>query len=100
MFGLLFLIAPKLVAILIALFLSGVYYLILQRGTMDTTKWRSIAIRVETHKLLRALAEDSFRTPEQQIAKLLDNHIAYKAQKERIKKYDLLADLLKKEPDK
>jgi len=29
MFGLLFLIAPKLVAILIALFLSGVYYLIL-----------------------------------------------------------------------
>ena len=100
MFGLLFLIAPKLVAILIALFLSGVYYLILQRGTMDTTKWRSIAIRVETHKLLRALAEDSFRTPEQQIAKLLDNHIAYKAQKERIKKDDLLADLLKKEPDK
>ena len=67
---------------------------------MDTTKWRSIAIRVETHKLLRALAEDSYRTPEQQIAKLLDNHIAYKAQKERIKKDDLLADLLKKEPDK
>ena len=95
MFGLLFLIAPKLVAILIALFLSGVYYLILQRGTMDTTKWRSIAIRIQTHTLLKGLADDKFRTVDQQIAKLVDDHLSYRSKKEHIKKEDLMKRLLK-----
>ncbi len=63
---------------------------------MDTTKWRSIAIRINTFKLLKGLANDKFRTPDQQIAKLVDDSISYRAKKEHVKKEDLLKNILKK----
>jgi hypothetical protein len=63
---------------------------------MDTTKWRSIAIRINTFKLLKGLANDKFRTPDQQIAKLVDDSISYRAKKEHVKKDDLLKNILKK----
>ena len=46
---------------------------------MDTTKWRSIAIRIQTHTLLKGLADDKFRTVDQQIAKLVDDHLSYRS---------------------
>jgi hypothetical protein len=63
---------------------------------MDTTKWRSIAIRVNTFRLLKGLANDKFRTPDQQIAKLVDDSISYRAKKEHIKKDDLIDKILQK----
>jgi len=63
---------------------------------MDTTKWRSIAIRVNTFRLLKGLANDKFRTPDQQIAKLVDDSISYRAKKEHVKKEDLIDKILQK----
>ena len=85
---------PKLFLILSAI-MTYIMYNLLFWGTMDTTKWRSIAIRIQTHTLLKGLADDKFRTVDQQIAKLVDDHLSYRSKKEHIKKEDLMKRLLK-----
>ena len=51
---------------------------------MDTTKWRSVAVRIEDYIILKALCEKSYRAPAAMIGKLVEDYIKLKANKENI----------------
>jgi len=42
---------------------------------MDATKWKSVAVKVEDHKLLKAVSKHNYRGPAAQITKMLDEEI-------------------------
>ena len=42
---------------------------------MDTTKWRTIAIRIEDFHLLKGLCEKTYRNPAAMIGKLVNEFI-------------------------
>ena len=52
---------------------------------MDTTKWKSIAVRIEDYKLLRGLCKSKFRAPAGMISKLVHEYIEYQAKKNKVK---------------
>ena len=49
---------------------------------MDTTKWKSVAVRIEDYLVLKALCKKSYRAPAAMIGKLVDDYIDLKATKE------------------
>ena len=51
---------------------------------MDTSKWKSIAVRLGDYKLLKGICKNKFRAPGAMISKLIDNHISYEAKKLKI----------------
>tara|TARA_R100000697_G_scaffold23148_1_gene30807 strand:- start:480 stop:716 length:237 start_codon:yes stop_codon:yes gene_type:complete len=60
--------------------------LIFNKGQiMDTTKWKSIAVRIEDYKLLRGLCKSKFRAPAGMISKLVHEYIEYQAKKNKVK---------------
>ena len=42
---------------------------------MDATKWKSVAVKVEDHKLLKAVSKHNYRGPVAQITKMLDEEV-------------------------
>ena len=42
---------------------------------MDATKWKSVAVKVEDHMLLKAVSKHNYRGPAAQITKMLDEEI-------------------------
>tara|TARA_R100001015_G_C4632740_1_gene196687 strand:+ start:2008 stop:2217 length:210 start_codon:yes stop_codon:yes gene_type:complete len=42
---------------------------------MDATKWKSVAVKVEDHKLLKAVSKHNYRGPAAQITKMLDEEV-------------------------
>ena len=51
---------------------------------MDTTKWKSIAVRITDYQLLKGICKNKFRAPGAMISKLIDNHITYEAKKLKV----------------
>jgi hypothetical protein len=62
---------------------------------MDTTKWRTVAIRIDSYKLLKGLCDKTHRNPANMISKLIDSHLTYLSKKEQIKLEDLKDQLSK-----
>ena len=62
-----------------------IFLLTLQEIIMDTTKWRTVAIRVEDFQLLKGLCEKKYRNPAAMIGKLVNDYITYLSKKEQIK---------------
>ena len=42
---------------------------------MDITRWKSVAVRIDTYAKLKVLGTSSFRSPSQMISFILDQHI-------------------------
>ena len=51
---------------------------------MDTTKWRTVAIRIEDFHLLKGLCEKTYRNPAAMIGKLVNEYIILQSKKEQI----------------
>ena len=63
---------------------------------MDTTKWKSIAVRIEDYKLLRGLCKSKFRAPAGMISKLVHEYIEYQAKKNKVKVENYKKELMKR----
>jgi hypothetical protein len=61
---------------------------------MDTTKWRTVAIRIEDFKLLKGLCEKKYRNPAAMIGKLVNDYIVFLSKKEQIKLEKLKKNLM------
>jgi hypothetical protein len=46
---------------------------------MDTTRWKSVAVRIEDYHLLQALGDVEFRRPASMIAKLVHDFVQEQA---------------------
>ena len=53
---------------------------------MDTTKWRTVAIRIDSYKLLKGMCEKTNRNPSNMINELLDLSLTQMSKKEQRKK--------------
>jgi hypothetical protein len=74
----------------------GIYLVINFIGDkMDTTKWRTVAIRIDSYKLLKGMCEKTNRNPSNMINELLDLSLTQMSKKEQRKKQDIIKDLLK-----
>ena len=62
---------------------------------MDTSKWRTVAIRIDSYKLLKGMCEKTNRNPSNMINELLDLSLTQMSKKEQRKKQDIIKDLLK-----
>ena len=62
---------------------------------MDTTKWKSIAVRLGDYKLLKGMCEKTNRNPSNMINELLDFTLTHMSKKEQRKKQDIINELLK-----
>tara|TARA_R110002020_G_scaffold45235_1_gene129540 strand:+ start:365 stop:568 length:204 start_codon:yes stop_codon:yes gene_type:complete len=49
---------------------------------MDTTRWKSVAVRVEDYDVLRALCEKKFRAPAAMIGKLVNDYLEFQAKRD------------------
>ena len=49
---------------------------------MDTTRWKSVAVKVEDHAVLKALCEKKFRAPAAMISKLVYDYLEAQAKRE------------------
>lgn len=66
---------------------------------MDITKWKSVAVKKETHTLLQGLCNEKERNPARMISKLVKDYMEYQAKKKGISvdKYEsILLQKLKK----
>lgn len=61
---------------------------------MDTTKWKTVAIRVEDFHLIKGLCEKTYRNPAAMIGKLVNEYIILQSKKERIKLEKLKSHLI------
>ncbi|MDC3091663.1 hypothetical protein OA848_04680 [Rickettsiales bacterium] len=50
---------------------------------MDTTRWKSIAVSIESYNLLRALGDEEFRRPASMIAKLVHDFVKVQAKENK-----------------
>jgi|TARA_E500000318_G_scaffold4048_1_gene4305 hypothetical protein len=50
-------------------------------GTMDISKWKSVAVKKETHTLLQGLCNEKERNPARMISKLVKDYMEYQAKK-------------------
>lgn len=50
---------------------------------MDITKWKSVAVKKETHTLLTALCTLKERNPARMISKLVNDYVEYQAKKHK-----------------
>ena len=74
----------------------GIYLVINFIGdNMDTTKWRTVAIRIDSYKLLKGMCEKTNRNPSNMINELLDFTLTHMSKKEQRKKQDIINELLK-----
>jgi len=66
---------------------------------MDITRWKSVAVKKETHTLLQGLCNEKERNPARMISKLVKDYMEYQAKKKGISvdKYEsILLQKLKK----
>lgn len=61
---------------------------------MDITKWTSVAIRKDKHKILKALCEGKYRAPAAFVEKLIDEYCSFQAKKKKITTEKYLEELL------
>ena len=51
---------------------------------MDTTRWKSVAVRAEDYFLLKGLCEEKFRAPGSMISKLVHEYVEFQAKKNKL----------------
>ena len=51
---------------------------------MDTTRWRSVAVRAEDYFLLKGLCKEKFRAPGTMISKLVHEYVEFQAKKNKL----------------
>ena len=51
---------------------------------MDITKWKSVAVKIEDHDLLKAICDKKYRAPAAMISKLLNDYCEFQATKLKI----------------
>lgn len=61
---------------------------------MDVNKWKSVAVRKETHTLLTALCNETERNPARMISKLVNDYVTYQAEKKKMSKETYMKKLL------
>tara|TARA_B100001057_G_C22341338_1_gene753398 strand:+ start:132 stop:365 length:234 start_codon:yes stop_codon:yes gene_type:complete len=50
---------------------------------MDTTRWKSVAVSIESYRLLQALGDLEFRRPASMIAKLVNDLVKVQAEENK-----------------
>jgi len=63
---------------------------------MDINKWKSVAVKKETHTLLTALCTIKERNPARMISKLVNDYVGYQAKKHKKSIEAYKKELLKK----
>ena len=61
---------------------------------MDITKWKSVAVDIETFTIVKALGKHGFRGPGAMIAKLVDSELKKEAKKQGVSPDAFRAKLL------
>ena len=51
---------------------------------MDTTRWKSVAVRAEDYFLLKGLCKEKFRAPGTMISKLVHEYVEFQAKKNKL----------------
>ena len=51
---------------------------------MDTTRWKSVAVRAEDYFLLKGWGEEKFRAPGSMISKLVHEYVEFQAKKNKL----------------
>jgi hypothetical protein len=63
---------------------------------MDINKWKSVAVKKETHTNLTALCNEKERNPARMISKLVNDYITFQAEKKGISKDKYMNQLISK----
>ena len=61
---------------------------------MDTKKWKSVAVDIDSYKIITAMGEKGFRRPGAMIAKLVDSELKKIARKTNKSVEKIKADLI------
>lgn len=61
---------------------------------MDINKWKSVAVKKETHTLLTALCDETERNPARMITKLVKDYVAFEAKKHKKSTDKYIAELI------
>jgi hypothetical protein len=61
---------------------------------MDTKKWKSVAVDIDSYKIITAMGEKGFRRPGAMIAKLVDSELKTITRKTNKSVEKLKADLI------
>jgi hypothetical protein len=61
---------------------------------MDINKWKSVAVRKDTHTILIALCNETERNPARMISKLVNDYVTYQAEKKKMGKDAFMKKLL------
>jgi hypothetical protein len=67
---------------------------------MDIDKWKSVAVKKDTHTLLTALCNEKERNPARMISKLVKDYAEFQAKKKGMPSEKYIATLLKKNANK
>jgi hypothetical protein len=67
---------------------------------MDIGKWKSVAVKKDTHTLLTALCNEKERNPARMISKLVKDYAEFQAKKKGMPAEKYIATLLKKNANK
>jgi hypothetical protein len=67
---------------------------------MDIDKWKSVAVKKDTHTLLTALCNEKERNPARMISKLVKDYAEFQAKKKGMPAEKYIATLLKKNANK
>jgi|TARA_R110002020_G_scaffold395221_1_gene605308 hypothetical protein len=67
---------------------------------MDIGKWKSVAVKKDTHTLLTALCNEKERNPARMISKLVKDYAEFQAKKKNISVDKYISTLLKKNANK
>ena len=67
---------------------------------MDIDKWKSVAVKKETHTLLTALCNEKERNPARMISILVKDYAEFQAKKKGVPAEKYIAQLLKKNGSK
>tara|TARA_R110001592_G_scaffold30608_5_gene109276 strand:- start:5422 stop:5625 length:204 start_codon:yes stop_codon:yes gene_type:complete len=67
---------------------------------MDINKWKSVAVKKDTHTLLTALCDEKERNPARMISKLVKDYAVFQAKKKNMPVDKYIATLLKKNAPK
>ena len=67
---------------------------------MDIGKWKSVAVKKDTHTLLTALCNEKERNPARMISKLVKDYAEFQAKKKNISVDKYISTLLKNNANK
>jgi hypothetical protein len=67
---------------------------------MDIDKWKSVAVKKDTHTLLTALCNEKERNPARMISKLVKDYAEFQAKKKGMPAEKYIETLLKKNANK